>query len=270
MPKVVACIIARTVSTRLPLKVLRDLKQGVSMIDFLIQRIKSVKEIDEVYLCTSTEPVDDIMLDVAERNQIKLYRGSADAVIERMLDVAKIESADVLLRITGDNPLCSIEYLPEQLALLAKEQLDYVRVVDVPIGATIEVMTTEALTKCYSQMDPDVSEYLMLFLFEPDHFKCGIIKAFTKDYSDCSVTVDTPDDLKRTIGVISIINKPINDILLKDIVQLYDDENTKLPAMRIKFGGTIKYPYNKVISFEEFDNDMKRRKQNSILRKLYE
>lgn len=270
MSKVVACIIARTVSTRLPLKVLRDLKPGVSMIDFLINRIKSVKEIDEIYLCTSTESVDDIMVDVADRNQIKLYRGSADAVIERMLDVAKIESADVLLRITGDNPLGSIEYLPEQLALLEKEKLDYVRVVDVPIGATIEVMKTEALTKCYSQMDPDVSEYLMLFLFEPEKFKCGIIKAFNKDYSDCSVTVDTPDDLKRTVGVISRINKPTADILLKDIVDLYDDESVQLPAMRIKFGGTIKYPYGKVISFDEFDNDMKRRKQNSILKKLYE
>lgn len=270
MTKVVACIIARTVSTRLPLKVLRDLKPAVSMIDFLINRIKSVKEIDEIYLCTSIESVDDIMLDVAERNQIKLYRGSTDAVIERMLDVAKIETADILLRITGDNPFASIEYLPEQLKLLKEEQLDYVRVVDVPIGATIEVMTTDALVKCYGQMDPDVSEYLMLFIFEPDNFKCGIIKVLAKDYSDCSVTVDTPDDLKRTVGIINRIDKPINEILLKDILELYDDPRTDLPAMRIKFGGTIKYPYNKIISFEEFDNDMKRRKQNSISKKLYE
>lgn len=269
MTKVVACIIARTVSTRLPLKVLRDLKPGIPMIDFLIGRIKSVKEIDEVYLCTSKEAVDDIMIDVAERNQVKLFRGSSDAVIERMLEVAKIESADILLRITGDNPFASIEYLSEQLALLRMEQLDYVRVVDVPIGATIEVMTTDALTRCYNQMDPAVSEYLMLFLFEPEKFRCGIIKAFDKDYSDCSVTVDTPDDLIRTIEVVKQIEKPINDISLKDIVTFYD-ENKQLPASRITLGGTIRYPYGKVVNFDEFDKDMKRRKQQSVLKKLYE
>ena len=101
MAKVVACVIARTVSKRLPLKILRDLKPGLSMIDFLIQRIKSVDKIDEIYLCTSEEAVDDILADVVSRNGIKLYRGSADAVIERMLAVGDIEKADVLIRITG-------------------------------------------------------------------------------------------------------------------------------------------------------------------------
>ena len=103
--KVVACIIARTVSKRLPLKVLRDLINGVSMIDFLVQRIKKVSEIDEIYICTSINIVDDILEDVAIRNDIKIYRGSEDEVIERMISVGDLEQADVLLRITGDNPL---------------------------------------------------------------------------------------------------------------------------------------------------------------------
>ena len=164
MAKVVACIIARTVSTRLPLKIFRDLTPGISMIEFLIKRIKSVQEIDEVYLCTSTESVDDIMEDVASRNGVKLFRGSADEVIQRMISVGEIESADVLLRITGDNPLTSTEYISHQIQFLIENQLDYVRVVDVPIGATAEVISFAALKDCYSKMDKSVSEYLMLFL----------------------------------------------------------------------------------------------------------
>jgi spore coat polysaccharide biosynthesis protein SpsF len=270
MPKVVACIIARTVSKRLPLKILRDLAPGLSMIELLIQRVKTVSEIDEIYLCTSQESVDDILEDVAARNGIKLYRGSADAVIERMLAVGEIEKADVLLRITGDNPLASVEYIPQQLSLLLRNKLDYTRVIDVPIGATTEVMTTEALKRCYATMDPGVSEYLMLFIFEPKHFKCGIIKAFQNDYSNYSVTVDTPDDLIRTKGILKLLSQDPEKILLKDIIGLYTDKNVQLPAMIIKSGGSIKYPYEKVISFEEFNQDMKRRKENSTIVKLYE
>ncbi len=270
MSKVVACIIARTVSKRLPLKILRDLTPDLSMIDFLIQRVKSVKEINEIYLCTSEEVVDDILEDVANRNNIKLYRGSADAVIERMLAVGEIENADILLRITGDNPFASVEYIPQQIALLLSNNLDYVRVVDVPIGATTEVMTTQALKRCYDSMDPSVSEYLMLFLFEPDNFKCGIIKAFKEDYSNYSVTVDTPDDLIRTRGVLKLLAQEPIKIMLKDIIMKYNDVNVKLPAMRIQSGGNIKYPYDKIISFEEFCKDMDRRKLNSLILKLYE
>lgn len=269
MSKVVACIIARTVSKRLPLKTLRDLTPGLSMIEFLIQRVKTISEIDEIYICTSTESVDDIMEDIANRNEVKLYRGSADAVIERMLAVGELEKADVLLRITGDNPLTSVEYIPQQLTLLQSNQLDYVRVIDIPIGATPEVMTTFALQRCYSLMDPSVSEYLMLFLFEPDHFKCGIVKAFQEDYSNYSLTVDTPDDLARTRGVLQLVRKKPEEILLSDIIKVYTDQTVHLPAMKILPGGSIKYPYEKIISFEEFSADMIRRKQNSTVLNIY-
>lgn len=240
------------------------------MLDFLITRIKTVKSIDEVYLCTSEEAVDDILEDVANKHKIKLYRGSADAVIERMLVVSEIENADILLRITGDNPFASIEFVDMQIDLLKNNTLDYVRVVDVPLGATIEVMTSNALRSCYSTMDPSVSEYLMLFLFEPQNFKCGIIKAFTEDFSHYSLTVDTPDDLIRTKGILRLLNSEPSKILLKDIIEIYKNNLDKFPAMVIQQGGSIKYPFEKVITFEEFTFDMKRRKDQSKLFTLYE
>ena len=123
MAKVIACIIARTVSKRLPLKVLRDIYPSISMIEFLISRVKSVNEVSDVYICTSREQEDDILEDVAFRNRVKIYRGSADMVIERMLAVGKIEQADVLIRITGDNPFTAIEYIPTQLSLMQEKKI---------------------------------------------------------------------------------------------------------------------------------------------------
>jgi spore coat polysaccharide biosynthesis protein SpsF len=271
MAKVVACIIARTVSKRLPLKVLRDLRSNVPMLEFLVSRIKAVECIDEVYICTSTENVDDILEDVATRCNVKIYRGSADEVIERMIAVGDIENADVLLRITGDNPFTSTEFIPLQLSLLLDYKLDYTRVIDVPIGATAELMTFDALKKCNKMMDPSVSEYLMLFMFEPENFKCGVVKPFSNDFSGYSLTVDTYDDFNRSRGLLNALNWNNTDsILLDKIIEVYQNERIELVAKKISAGGDVKLPYGKIIPFAEFALDMQRRVNKSKIVKLYE
>jgi spore coat polysaccharide biosynthesis protein SpsF len=271
MAKVVACIIARTASQRLPLKVLRSLSPELSMIDFLVRRICQVEEIDVVYLCTSTDAGDDILEDVAARNGIRIYRGSPDRVIERMIAVGDLEEADIVLRITGDNPFTSYEYIGRQIAFLEEYALDYVRVADVPVGASAEVISMPALKECYSRMDPDVSEYLMLFLFEPEQFRCGVVKVFPEDFSAYSVTVDTPDDLQRSRRTLEFLGRedPVK-IRLSEILDIYTTHEHALPALKIPVSGSVKLPYNEVKPFGEFQEDMHRRKEHSILLKLYE
>jgi spore coat polysaccharide biosynthesis protein SpsF len=267
MGKVVACIIARTVSTRLPLKVLRSVGEDHTMLEYMIGRLKNVQSIDDIFICTSYEPVDEIMEDIAHRNGIGVYRGSPENVIDRMLAVGELTNAEILLRITGDNPFTATEYIDEQVDLLRTENLDYVRVVDVPVGATAEVMTRKALIECSRKMDPSVSEYLMLFMFEPIHFKCGVIKPFEQDYSSMTITVDTPEDMARTKAILAnYAGKPAH-IKLKDIVSIID--TLKIPNSVIKATGTIKLPYGKTMEFEEFIADMNRRKVQSKSLKLY-
>lgn len=269
MAKVVACIVARTVSTRLPLKILRTLSpSGFSMVDYLINRLKRVESIDEIFICTSNENVDEILEDVAKRNDINIYRGSPDQVIERMLSVGRLTSADILLRITGDNPFTAIEFIDQQIKMLADNNLDYVRLIDAPLGATAEVISTEALIKCNSMMDPSVSEYLMLYIFEPKHFKCGVLKPFSNDFSGFSVTVDLPPDLERSRKVFEYYSGNELEIATSHIIEIY--QKFTLPAAVIKPSGKIKLPYGKEITFDEFKKDMERRTNASYLIKLYE
>ena len=265
--KTVACIIARTVSTRLPLKVLRDLTPGTTMIDFLVQRLKTVQQIDEIYICTSRQAVDDVLEDVALRNGIKIYRGSEDKVIERMIDVGKTEAADIVLRITADNPFTTTEYLDDQIQFLKEESLDYTRIVDVPIGASPEVIRFEALQDCYSKMDRSVSEYLMLFLFEPNDYQCGVLQVFPEDYSNFTVTVDTPTDLLRTKKVLQLHGS--HEIKLKNILAIYKEHKDELPVTEFAMAGDVKLPYGKTVTVQEFSEDMNRRKQQATIKKLY-
>jgi len=270
MGKVVACIVARTVSQRLPLKVLRDLRPGLSMLDFLIQNVKTQKAVDEIYICTSAETVDDILEDVAIRNNIKIYRGSPDEVIERLLAVGEIEDAEILIRITGDNPFTDASLIAQQVAFLREENLDYVRVADLPIGATAEVFTRAALQKCNTLMDPKVSEYMMLYLFEPKHFGCGIISAYGgRDYSSYSVTVDQPSDLVRTKIILDHIGfTGFADFSFGRVLEVLIDASIDMPARIVKPSGTVKLPFDQVMSYEDFQADMQRRKDHSKTRSV--
>src|ERR1051326_7864152 len=226
MAETVACVIARAVSTRLPLKTFRKVTKEHTMIAFILERLKRVKNIDEVFLCTSIEPADDIMDDIAADHGVKLYRGSPDAVIERMLKVGEITGAKNLLRITGDNVFTSCEYIDRQVDLLKEHKLDYIRIVKVPLGATAEVMTTNALKRCYAAMDPSVSEYLLLYIFNPKEYRCGTIRLFEKDYSDINLSVDLPVDLRRTKKLLELYKGKYGlDISLKEIIDLIERNN---------------------------------------------
>ncbi|GAI23440.1 unnamed protein product, partial [marine sediment metagenome] len=103
-------ITARTKSTRLPKKVLRKIK-GKTIIEHLIDRLKLAKLPDLIVLCTSTNPNDDILVDIAKKNGIEYFRGSEDDVLARFLKAASAFNIDFISITWGDEPFCAPEYI---------------------------------------------------------------------------------------------------------------------------------------------------------------
>lgn len=246
--KNVACIIARTASKRLPNKVLLEVG-GKTMIEHIIDNVKKVSNIDEIYICTSQNSEDKILLEIAEKSGVKAYAGSENAVIERMLDVAKLEDADNLIRITGDNIFTDSYLLDTLLKEHIKDQSDYSRVEYLPIGVTGEIMSVKALEDCYMRIDPSKSEYLLLYMFDPSLYKCTVlIPDFGQDFIWTSLTVDTPEDFERTRFIFSKISK--DDIGFKDIVNL--NQEVEIPFFNIDKSMQIRMPDRETISYEAF------------------
>ncbi|MPS38836.1 hypothetical protein D8S93_09340 [Vibrio sp. VGrn 2] len=260
--KVISCIVARTTSNRLPLKVLRAVTPSYdkSMLDIIISKTKKSKLTDKIYLCTSDENCDDILVDTAERNEISIYRGAADAVIERLVSVAKNESADYIVRITGDNIFVAGEYIDEQVNLCIENELDYCRLSGVPIGATAEVIKSQALFELYETMDISVSEYLMLYIFDPTKFRCGVIKSID-DMGQYSITVDTPQDLTLVKDVIGELGSDPDSLSLINICKLFKEKRELFK--KISLDTEIKLPYDKTISFGDFIKEQKKRVESS-------
>lgn len=263
MMKIVSCIIARTTSTRLPLKVLRGVNVDLSksMLDLIISKAKQSKLTSKIVLCTSDERCDDILNDVALKNNIDIYRGEADEVIYRLLNVAEQENADYVIRITGDNVFVSGEYIDQQISLCIDNDLDYCRLANVPIGATAELIKVSALKKVAETIDPAVSEYLMLYIFDPEKYRCGILQA-ESDYSNYGITVDTDQDLLNIKEIIRLLGDSVDALSLKNICKLMMSRKDLFKT--IANDASIKMPYEKVISFSEFKEDQQSRVRSSL------
>lgn len=258
--KNIVCIIARTNSKRLPHKTIREIG-GKTMIEHIIDSMKELKNADEIYMCTSEDPDDAVLVKIAEKNGIKAYAGSRDSVIDRMLDVAKAENADNVLRVTGDNIFTDPIFLDYALEKHMEKNADYTRVERLPIGVTGEVMKVSAVKECYSRIAPDKSEYLAVYMFDPGVYRCLTIlppEPFVLPYQ--TLTVDTFDDWERTNFIFDYIAE--KKIYFGDIEKLSHEK--EIPHYAMSPLGAVKLPDDKTVLYKEFRDMYEERIANSI------
>lgn len=198
MDRVCACIIARLNSTRLSRKVLADIK-GKPLLKWIVDRLNAVDNVDEVVLCTSSDPGDEELLEHADDWGIPAIAGSPTNIVSRLQQAASRVDADILLRATGDNPLISVEYTERMVAAHKKSDFEYSRVNSLPLGATVEGLSKGLLPKIQETLpSPSHSEYLVLYAYQPERYNCVVLQPPDEiQRPHYSVTVDTPDDLER-------------------------------------------------------------------------
>ncbi len=225
------------------------------MVEHIIDRLKGVSGLDSIYIATSTHPDDQVLLAIAEHNNIEAYAGSELSVIDRLLDIAKIEEADYVVRVTGDNIYTDTRLLELLIKKAVSNDADYARVEGAPIGVTAEVMKVTALQHCLKNIDPELSEYLMLYMFDPDRYKTVVLDVSDWVPSFTSLTVDTPEDWERT-EFIESAGQANTLVSLNDIVEL--SKYQKIPAFRLNKHAEVKLPHGKVMTLESFMDRQRR------------
>ncbi|NBT36666.1 MAG: hypothetical protein EBT21_00735 [Actinobacteria bacterium] len=104
MTRVDATIQARTGSSRLPGKVLRDL-DGKPLLQYQIERIQQSQGIERVILATTDRPQDDALAHLAESMGIDCFRGSEDDVISRVCGALRAFDVETHAEFMGDNSI---------------------------------------------------------------------------------------------------------------------------------------------------------------------
>ena len=197
--KVVAIIQARMASTRRPKKVLVEIL-GKPLIEHLIIRLKAVEKLDEVVLATTEQSEDDILAEWARSNNVTCFRGSQDNVLSRFYHCAVKCKAEVIVRVTADDPLKDPAVIGHAIELFLREpKLDYVSNTirpTYPEGIDIEVFSFWALEKAYELAikSSDLEHVTPYIWRHPKDFQLLNFEA-EKDLSDIRLTVDYQEDL---------------------------------------------------------------------------
>ncbi len=211
-------ITARLKSTRLPQKLLLDLN-GKTVLERVIERCEKVSDIDEIVVCTSTNPQDKPITDIAIKNNVHYYLGSEADVLQRLSDAAKFFSLDYIINITGENPLFSMYHANLVLNQAKKEKNDFIYIDGLPIGCAVYGIRPEALrTVCEIKKEVDTEIWGPL-INQPDIFdvkKLEVIESIKEP--QLRITTDYIEDYQF---ILSLFNKfPKNHT--PDYIEIYD------------------------------------------------
>lgn len=213
-------ITARMKSRRLPQKTMLRLK-GKPLVEHLIERLKMAKLPDEIILCTSTNPHDDVLVEIAEKNGIKVFRGDEIDVLDRLLKAAKKYSVDFIVATTGDNPFTDCHYVDKLIEKFRETNADYITCLDLPLGAFsygVKVNALETVVKLKKEKD---TEIWGVYFTSSKMFHVEKIEVEKElRHPNIRLTVDTPEDFRLVQEIFKRLYKPGKIIELREVVEL--------------------------------------------------
>lgn len=224
--KVVAIIQARCGSTRFPNKVFADLC-GKPLIWHVVNRLKHARSLNHIVLATTDTPLDDNLYNWAKENGVDVFRGSESNVLNRYYEAANYSKADVIVRITADDPFKEPLLIDEAVNMLQKEKYDFVCnncPPSYPEGLDIEVFTKETLEREEKLSTSNFErEHVTQYIYRhPEQFKMFNLSN-QKNLSFLRWTVDTERDFEMVTRAYSFLYKNDSEIFhMNDILQLLE------------------------------------------------
>lgn len=218
---------ARIGSTRLKGKILAEIC-GKPLLFHIVERLKRVQDVRGIVIATSESPADEAVVKLAKELQVESFRGSEEDVLERYIKAAEKFGAKIIVRATGDNPLCSPQAVNRALTKHYQTDSDYTFVKDMPLGTAFSVVNYEALFKVHQLLDrlnPHREHVTSFIETHPDQFKIEFIEPSPRlKRPHLRLTVDTEEDLALIREIYHRLYKLGQIIKLKEVIDLLDRE----------------------------------------------
>lgn len=230
-PKILVVIQARMGSTRLPGKMMKKMG-GKPMVFYLSEQLKHSKLIDQVVIATSVQPENDEMYEYLKSSGVEVLRGPEDDVLKRFVMVAEKYKPDIIVRITGDEPLID-PFLVDKVIqehidsgadyTSTKEYKDGEYIRTIPKGLDSEVFSTEGLLKIdkIAKTEFDRVDVTPCFYMHPSEFKVHVYKNKPDYKGKPVITVDNAEDfefVKEIIEALYSEEKPITGGMVLDFI----------------------------------------------------
>lgn len=223
--RIIVIVQARMGSTRLPGKILMEVLSK-PLLSYEIERLRRLSIADEIIIATTDNPNDVPVVEFCHHEQVPLYRGSEDDVLERYFCAAKAFNADVVVRISGDCPLIDHRIVASviQHYLDCYPKYSYVSNTierTYPRGLDVEVFSFDALKKAAKEaVLPLEREHVTPFIYmHPDRFSLGSV-VHDPDLSQHRWTVDMPEDFELISKIITALYPTKQDFSMEDVLAL--------------------------------------------------
>jgi len=216
-------ITVRMKSKRLPGKAMKNLV-GKPIIEHLIERLKLAKLPDDIILCTSTNPQDDILVEEAKKNNIRWFRGDEVDVLKRLLDAAKKYNLDFIVSTTGDNPLTDPCYVDKIIEKYKETDADYITCFDLPLGTFSYGIKVKALEKVVKLKKERDTEIWGVYFTKSNIFKTEIVDVEKKlRHPEVRLSVDTPEDFRLMEEIYGRLYEPGEVFELREVIELLEN-----------------------------------------------
>jgi spore coat polysaccharide biosynthesis protein SpsF (cytidylyltransferase family) len=225
------CVIvqARMGSTRLPGKVMKDIV-GKPLVLHVVERIKRITPKDTVVIATTTLKEDDTIVDAVTDydTTINIYRGSSQDVLDRYYRAAIHCKADVIVRITADNPLIDPDISGTVIEAFLKNQCDYCcnnMPRTYPHGLDTEVFSFESLERAWKKAHtPYEREHVTPYIREhPGEFTLLNVE-HTTDLSNLRWSVDYCEDFAFVTEIYKRLYFKNQTFTMEDVLDILDKE----------------------------------------------
>lgn len=192
---------ARMGSKRLPGKSLKKINNTPILLR-IIRSLKRKKKFKNILIIVATTnlKIDDIITNLSLKENVNVFRGSHNNVLERYYLTAKKYKLRNVIRLTSDNPFTDTLFLEKLIQLHLKNKNDYTSSKEsLPIGMGAEILTFKALQKAYkfSKSKKDKEHVCDYILNNKKKFKIQNLKfkIKSKKIKKLRLTVDTQKDL---------------------------------------------------------------------------
>ncbi len=192
--KVGGIIVVRCASSRLANKAIRCI-QGRETIALLVERIKRCRNLDCVVLATSTDSSDDILEDIAKREEILFFRGSLENLSQRFYEAARYYGIDHIVRITGDDILRDEMMIDKAVENHLNKSCEVTFTNNMPYGTSSEIFSFNVLkTILDTTVVPKNTEYLEWYLGNNRYFSINYVRSDYEFDPKWRLTLDYEED----------------------------------------------------------------------------
>ena len=205
-------IAVRLGSTRLPNKALKNFLDGKCMLDHIVKRIRMSPFTGDIVVATTTNNIDDELVEYAKKNKLKVYRGSETNVAHRIMSAAQMLGVNYFFEVLGDNPFIDPEFFryivkkfkvnPEAKYIsFNTSEYNYNGETEYPIGIRVQFVRTNELDVIQETKNEYFYEHATSYFYDKIDQKNYILienDNYEEQMSSVNLAVNTFEDFART------------------------------------------------------------------------